>query len=167
MGNDMKQLAGAVNQIGLTLRNVQLVHLTQHHRAQIADHRSSLYQWYDSLVSKLDIARNSEQENAIEGQLDALSKGIDKADEQLTKIDQLITSSLAPPNHLHQNLTVTFPAAFISTCPPPIPITAESMPTPKRKQIGQAMFKISDSVPFRQWTNMIYALTKSIHFRGL
>ncbi|KAK0220170.1 hypothetical protein IW262DRAFT_1297283 [Armillaria fumosa] len=138
MGNVIKQLAGDVNQIGLTLRNVQLVHLTQHRRAQIADRRSSLYQRYDSLVRKLDIARNSEQERAIEDQLDALSKSIDEADEQLTEVDQVITSSLAPLNYLPQNLTATFPATFIITCPPPIPIAAESVLTPKQKRLRQA-----------------------------
>ncbi|KAK0489970.1 hypothetical protein EDD18DRAFT_1417512 [Armillaria luteobubalina] len=139
MGNDIKQLADAATQIGLTLRNVQGVLLTQHRRAQLADHRSSLYRQHESLIRRLDIARNPEQENAIEAQLDTLSTWIDEADEQLTEIDQVITSSLATPNHLPRNPMATFSSTSDSACPPSIPIAPKSAQIPKRKQMDQVV----------------------------
>ncbi|KAK0215462.1 hypothetical protein IW262DRAFT_1465099 [Armillaria fumosa] len=135
MGDTIKQLGDAI------------VLLTQHYRAQIADYRSSLYQQHESLIRKLDIAQNSELENAIECLLDVLSERIDKADEQLTEINRGITSSLATLNHLSQDLTATFPDTSIRTYPPPIIVAPESMLMPKRKQINQAGIKMSDSTP--------------------
>ncbi|KAK0233615.1 hypothetical protein IW262DRAFT_1452185 [Armillaria fumosa] len=135
VGDTIKQLGDAI------------VLLTQHRRAQIADYRSSLYQQHESLIRKLDVARNSELENAIEHLLDALSERIDEADEQLTEIDRGITSSLATLNHLPQDLTATFPDTSVRTCPPLIIVDPESMLTPKRKQIDQAGIKMSDSTP--------------------
>ncbi|KAK0220048.1 hypothetical protein IW262DRAFT_1461282 [Armillaria fumosa] len=108
MENSIQQITGAVMQMGLALQNMQMALMAQHCRAQIADHRSSLYHRHESLIRKLDRAQNSQEEDAIGAELDILSKKIEEADEQLTKTDRTITGiATSPPQHPQQPMTPT------------------------------------------------------------